>query len=128
VDDGGGKLSHKHEEAIAALLTRPSIRSAAAECGVSDRTLRNWLKVPEFAEAYAAARRQGLQVAVGRLHHGAQAAVTTLLRKLRSNNDGTAVKAALGILAEAFRGADLLDISERLSALEAEAAARGAKP
>jgi hypothetical protein len=113
------KLPQKQEQCIAALLSEGSIRHAAHEAGVSDKTLRGYLKDPAFQAAYAAARREVLTLAIGRLQQGAGRAVTTLLKKLRSANDAVAVRAALGILAEAFRGADLLDIIPRLEALEA---------
>src|SRR5262245_60449466 len=56
----GDKLPRKQEAAISALLTAASITSAAAQVGVSEKTLRNWLKRPGFAAAYAAARHEVL--------------------------------------------------------------------
>jgi hypothetical protein len=54
----GEKLSRKREQAIAALLTQPTIAAAAKMAGIGERTLRRWLKLPEFASAYDAARRE----------------------------------------------------------------------
>jgi hypothetical protein len=52
----GEKLSRKKEQAIAALLARPTVQEAAAEVGISVRTLCEWLKHPVFKRAYGQAR------------------------------------------------------------------------
>lgn len=56
----GEKLSRKRDQAIAALLTQPTISEAAKAIGVGEKTLRRWLKVPEFMAAYNAARHEVL--------------------------------------------------------------------
>ena len=48
----GEKLSRKQEQAIAALLEQPTIDAAAQVVGVSERTIRNWLKVCKFQVAH----------------------------------------------------------------------------
>src|SRR5437763_102872 len=48
--------ARKREQAIAALLERPTIAEAAQAVGVSERTLRRWLSEADFAADYAAAR------------------------------------------------------------------------
>ena len=40
----GEKLSHKQEQAIAALLVAPSVAAAAQAIKVQDNTLLRWLK------------------------------------------------------------------------------------
>ena len=55
----GAKFGRKKEEAIAALLTQPSIEQAARVAGVGPKTLLRWLKLPEFQAAYREARRAG---------------------------------------------------------------------
>ena len=52
----GEKLTRKQEQAVSFLLTAPTIGKAAALAGVSARTLRNWMKLPAFAEACRQAR------------------------------------------------------------------------
>ena len=41
-------LGRKQEETIAALLSQRNLEEAAKAAGISQRTLRRWLKLPEF--------------------------------------------------------------------------------
>ena len=50
----GAKFPRKKEEAIAALLTRPSVEEAARTIEVEPKTLRRWMRVPEFQAAASA--------------------------------------------------------------------------
>jgi transposase-like protein len=52
----GAKFGRKKEEAIIALLTQRNVDEAARSIGVAHKTLLRWMKEPEFAEAYQAAR------------------------------------------------------------------------
>ncbi len=54
----GAKFGRKQEQAIAALLTQPSMEAAARSIGIAVKTLRTWLKVPEFHRSYLDARRE----------------------------------------------------------------------
>src|SRR5262249_54841350 len=63
----GDQLSRKQEQAIAALLTEPTVEQAAVKAGVKYPTLKSWLARPAFRDAYAAARRQILDRTVARL-------------------------------------------------------------
>ena len=53
----GSKLPRKFEQALAALLSESSVARAAAKVGVSEKTLRNWLKQPDFVAAYRDAQK-----------------------------------------------------------------------
>jgi hypothetical protein len=120
----GEKLSRKKEQAVAALLCQPTLPAAAAEAGVSERTLRTWLRQPDFAEAFARARREYLEVAISRMQRAAGAAATKLMSLLDAAEDGIALRAALGIIDRAVKGCETLDILVRVKALE-DAAKRG---
>ena len=53
-----GKFGRKQEQAIVALLTCETIRSAAKECGVAESTIQRWLREDVgFQSAYAKAKR-----------------------------------------------------------------------
>lgn len=41
-------MTPKKEKALAALLTSPTVKAAAQETGVGSRTMRLYLKDPEF--------------------------------------------------------------------------------
>jgi hypothetical protein len=114
---GGRKLPHKREEAIAALIQLGSAEKAAARCGVSERTLRNWLNDPAFPADYRQARRDLIDEAVRELQLATQAAVTTLVKLLQSDKPAVALRAAQLILDQSFRGAELLDLAEAVKDL-----------
>ena len=105
----GEKRTRKREQAIAALLSAPSLGEAARLAGIGEATLRRWLREPDFATAYRAARRQALEPVVGR--HLAAAA------------ESVQVRAAQILLEQAFRAVELMDLAERVEALEAREAA-----
>jgi hypothetical protein len=114
----GEKLSRRRDLAVAALLCEPTVSAAADKAGVSERTLRSWLRRPDFRDAYQAARRQVLEGAVGRLQQAAGEAVEALRRNLTTGRPADQVRAAGLILQHALGTAEVLDVAERLEALE----------
>ena len=68
----------KHEQAIQALLTTATIGEAAAQCGISERTLLRWLAESEFSEAYQKAKSDLLAAATGKLRFESARAVDVL--------------------------------------------------
>lgn len=117
----GEKLSRKQEQAIAALLTAPSITEAAQQTGIGEQTLFRWLKDPAFAEAYRQARRQVVQQAITQLQAACGEAVENL-RVIMGNPEAPAsarVSAARTVLEMAVKAVELEDLEQRLSALEA---------
>lgn len=108
----GSKLARKQEALIAALLSEPTHAAAATKAGVSEATLRRWLALPTFQDAYRQARRELVEGAVGRIQAATGQAVDTLVAVARNGvKDGDRVRAAVALLDHAFRGladADLL--------------------
>jgi len=76
----GTQFGRKKEAAVVALLTQRNIEEAARAVGISQNTLLNWLKVPEFQTAYREARRAAFLQSIARLQQGATAAATTMLK------------------------------------------------
>ena len=68
----------KQEQAIQALLTTATIGEAAAQCGVSERTLLRWLAESAFSEAYQRAKSDLLAAATGKLRFESAKAVDVL--------------------------------------------------
>ena len=117
-----GRVSRRQEQAIAALLAQPTIAEAAKSIGVGESTLRRWLGEPAFREAYRTARRQAVEVAIGTLQQAGAEAVTTLRRNMSETTPpAVQVRAAVAILEHAARGVELLDLAERVAALEESA-------
>ncbi len=114
----GEKLTRKHEQAIAVLLSTPSIPEAAKVVGIGEATLWRWLQLPDFQAAYRAARRQVVERAVSELQAAASEAVETLKRNLHCENPGVEIRAAQIVLEQAIRGVELIDLQERVERLE----------
>jgi hypothetical protein len=114
----GEKLSRKMEQAIAALLSEPTIAQAAAKVGVTDRALKNWLALPAFAAAFREARMEVLRHTIGRLSALTSKAADALERNASCGNPAAENGAARLILDNAIGGVELLDIVERVAELE----------
>ena len=114
----GEKLTRKHEQAIAALLSASSIKAAAIEAGIGEATLWRWLQLPDFQTAYRAARRQIVERAVSELEAACGEAVETLKRNLHCENPAVEIRAAQIILEQGIKGVELMDLQERVERLE----------
>jgi hypothetical protein len=124
----GEKQSRKTEAAIAALLTSPSIEAAATAARVAEKTLRLWLKDQSFLSAYREARRRVLETAVGRMQQAAGGAVDALVRNLTCGRPGDEIKAAGIILQLGTQAVELMDVEERLAALEGRVSSHPNQP
>lgn len=114
----GEKRSRKEEALIAALLSQPTVEAAARATGVSERTARRWLAEPTFRRAFREARRQAVETAVAALQGASGESVVALREALSARRVSVRVRAACAILDRAVRGVELIDILERLEALE----------
>jgi hypothetical protein len=122
----GEKLSRKQEQAIAALLAKPTLRKAAEAAGVSERTLRAWVKEqPAFLRAWRDARRRVVEHAVGQLQRAAGRAVRALVKNLACGQSAVEVRAAVALLDKALGGVELVDLLQRVEDLELRAKRRG---
>ena len=68
----------KRMAAIAALLNSPTIGHAAQTAGVSESTLKRWLREEPFLREYRLAQREALGQAIANLQAVAGSAVTVL--------------------------------------------------
>jgi len=74
------------EAAIAALLTRQSVEDAARVAGVAEKTLRRWMREPEFMAQYLRSRREAASQAIARVQQGMGAAAITMLKLMTDQN------------------------------------------
>ena len=116
----GAKFGRKMEQAIAARLTRPSIEDAARLAGVGEKTLRRWLREPQFEVRYLRARREVVSQTIARLQQATGAAGVTILKLMTDPNVPAAVRlrAAECVFDLAVKGIELEDLERRLSELE----------
>jgi hypothetical protein len=121
----GSKLPHKQEAAITALLTQRNLDEAARTAGVGVSTLRRWLRLPEFEDAYRKARRDAFSQSTARLQQASSAAVSTLLKVMVDTTSpaSSRVRAADSVLDHAVKAIELEDIEARIEVLERAAAA-----
>jgi hypothetical protein len=121
----GAKFGRKMEAAIAALLARPSIEDAARVAGVAEKTLRRWMREPQFIAQYLQARRDSVSQAIARVQQGMGAAAITMLKLMTDPNVPAAVRlrAAEAVFSCGVKGIEVEDIEVRLAELEQAAEA-----
>ena len=88
----GARSDRKRDEAIVALLTQRSVEEAARVAGIGTATLYRWMKDPEFAAAYRAARLAAFGQADARLRKASEPAVTTILKIMVNPNAPAAIQ------------------------------------
>jgi hypothetical protein len=122
----GDKLTAKQHKAISALLSEPTIRKAAEQAGIPERTIYLWLKNGEFDTAYRAARRESVQQATARLQFASSAAVSVLCQLMAKDTVHASIRlsAAKTILELSIKTLELDDLAARLEALEQAYAAK----
>ena len=111
-------LGRAAETLIVALLRKPSVRDAAAECGISERTAFRWLQKPEFQKAYTEARRGAVDDAIRELQGKAMLAVETLAKNLTCGQPFAENAAAQAILTHAIKGVELQDLQAEIEAIK----------
>jgi hypothetical protein len=114
----GSRRPQREDAALAALLGEPTIEAAAKKAGVGESTLLRWMAEPEFKARYRAARRSVVESAVGRLQQAATQAVDALTRNLTCGTPAVEVGAAKSVLDQAIKAVELVDLAERVEALE----------
>jgi DNA-binding MurR/RpiR family transcriptional regulator len=114
----GSKRAQREDAAIAALLSEPTIAEAATKAGISESTLLRWLQEPGFKGRCRAARRSVVESAIGRLQQAASQAVDALVKNLTCGVPAVEVGAAKSVLDQALKAVELVDLAERIEALE----------
>src|SRR5204862_4497344 len=98
--------------------SEPTIGQAASKANVSESTLLRWLADPSFKARYRDARRQVVDLAVTGLQQATSEAVATLSRNLKCGVPASEIAAAKAVLDFAVKGVELVDLAERVEALE----------
>ena len=104
---------------VAALLSCRTLEDAAREARVAPITLRRWRERPAFAAAYQAARLALLESATNALRSATSEAVDALRRNLTCGKPAAEIRAAEVILTNAYRSAEVEELTERIAAIEA---------
>jgi len=115
-----GKLSHKQEAVIGALISQHSISDAAKSAKIGKRTLWRWLKMENFKRAYLDARREVVTQAIVKIQAGMTAAAETLLEVMKSKKSSPSarVSAARTLLDFGLRAIEIEELELRVESLE----------
>jgi hypothetical protein len=114
------KFPCKKQQAIAALLTQPTVAEAARVTDIRPQTLYRWMKDPEFIAVYRKARRVNYRQAIARLQQTSAAVVTVLLKVMYDPGAPASarLKAADSVLRHAKAAGEMEEIGARLSDLK----------
>lgn len=114
----GEKVSR--EAAVTALITNPTIKGAASECGIAEKTLHAWLKEEDFANRVREAQEEVTRQAIGRTLLSIGRSIETLedIMQDATNNASPRVAAARTLLDYAFKVYELQTVQQRLDELE----------
>lgn len=114
-------LPPNQRAAIEALTVGKNQTEAAAIAGVQARTVRRWLADPTFVAELHAAQDRALGDVVRRMREGMASALDVIEGLMASDEvkAGVRLRAALGLIDRAFRGAELVELTERVAELEA---------
>ena len=113
------RLTAKQQKALDALLRGCTQEAAAREAGVSRRTLGRWLsRNVAFQQALRDAEQEALKRIHRRLVALAESACDALAQALQGEAQPAQVRAADEVLARLMPLRELVEIEERLKALE----------
>src|SRR5688572_15100461 len=88
----GGELTVAQFQAVAALLGGATQAYAAKVANVTDRTVRNWQRLPEFREALRAGQQALADETLALLHAGAREAIAALQRVFKDREEPAAAR------------------------------------
>lgn len=119
------ELKPAHRRAVRALVATGSVVLAAADCGVSQRTLRRWMADDYFREELRAAEIATLQTTTRRLGRLAERALQTLEEVMdnKGSSPNHRIRAASVLLETTWRWQSISDLERRLAVLERQAVA-----
>jgi transposase-like protein len=117
------RLSPKQQRALAALLRGQTMTAAAEAAGVNPKTLYLWRQDVHFRAELQAGERELVAGALRALETLARPAVVLLGRVVLDDEarPGDRLRAASTILDNVLKLKEILDLEERVTALEAQA-------
>jgi hypothetical protein len=112
------ELSLKQEKSILLLIAGLSLDAVAKKLKISSVTLWRWQQQSGYTARYRHLRRVRVEHSIAALQSLTNDAVECLRRNLTSGNRPSEVRSALGILNQALRGIDEMEIETRVSEVE----------
>ncbi len=113
-------LSTKQEKALLALLSEPTIATAAKKVGITERTLYRWLAEPCFKEVYHDACRSLVQQTMSQLQIASTSALSVTLSIMNNANEKSNIRliAAKTVLDGAMKVLEIRGLEEKITFLE----------
>lgn len=113
-------MTARQQKALAALLTSPTREKAAEAAGITSKTLRSYLAIPEFQEEYKKAFAGLVEDATRQAQQALAPALSTLQEIVEDGGEAAQarVSAARSILEYSLKLTEQLDVLERIKALE----------
>ena len=112
--------------ALSHLLTSSTIIEAAKRTGCNERTIRKWLADPVYKAEYLRARREAVEHASGNIQSLTELAAEALRRNLTCGILSAELRASNTVMASAYKSLEVLELANRIAALEQNEARRAA--
>jgi len=105
-------MTPKKDKALVALLTYPTQKAAANAAGISDDTLRRYLRDPDFQAEYRRARDNMISEATAGAQQALSPALSVLKEIVEDKNQSTTarIQAARALLEYGLRLTEITDI------------------
>lgn len=118
----GEAMDRRKEQAMAALLECPTHTEAAEAAGISQSTLRKYLRDPDFKAEYERKQKDLVSSACDEGKKSLHLAISTLRAVCKSTDDSaqTRVQAARSLLDYTIKLIEIADLDERITTLEKE--------
>lgn len=113
-------MTPKKEKALRALLTAPTRAEAARVAGISENTMREYFKDPEFQAAYKAQFSELMEAATRQAQRQTTTALSVLMEVMEDREQGAQARlsAARTALEYSMKLTEQRDVVERVEALE----------
>ena len=112
-------MTGKQQKALAALIRAPTRAIAAKEAGVGVSTLRRWMREDDFRAAYKEALAELLEDASAQSKRNLSRALDVLADVMENGeNSQVRITAARSTLEYALKLSEVVDVQQRLDALE----------
>ena len=113
------KLSRRQSRALVALLRESTIRNAAKSAGVSECSIRRWLRTDrDFMHALREVRAAILEGTLAALTEASAEAVTVLREAMRTGTPATKARAAATVLDQSTRIRESVELARQIEEIE----------
>jgi hypothetical protein len=119
------RLTPRQDAVAVVLAAGASFREAAHQTGAGERTIKTWTAThPQFVRRVTELRAEMTSRALGRLVEGMASAADTLRKLLTAKSEMVRLGAARSVIELGTRVREILELEERITALEQRAPRR----